>query len=81
MTVPAFSPCDRSTWGETLTLDQVAQIFNQKPGGIRQRLKPSCRRVAFSPRPKYSRPLRWLKADVIRALDSRPSLVGLRRSA
>jgi hypothetical protein len=65
------------TWPPTLTLTQVAAIYQRKPGGVRWSV---CHRQ-FVPAPMvnplkrdtYLKPMRWRTADVRRALDVAPS--------
>jgi len=81
MTPRAFDPLDRATWPDVLSIEEVALIYRRSAEGIRHSLKPSARRVAFSPRPFLGRPLRWRKADVMRDLDGQRSVPSLRRLA
>jgi hypothetical protein len=60
--VPAFTPTDVTTWPETLTADQVAAIYQRKPGG----LKKCCQERRFVPAPFLVKPYRWRKVDVLR---------------
>lgn len=70
---PTFSAADPETWAMTLTLDQIAEIWQRKPRGIAQ----SCWAGRFIPAPFSKQPYRWRKADVVRFLQGgRTSLRG-----
>lgn len=60
-----FSICDRATWPEVLTADEIAAIYQRKVSG----LKKSCQQRTFVPAPYRRHPYRWKKTDVIRDLD------------
>lgn len=60
-----FSPCDSSTWGATLTADQVAAIYQCKVGGLRKR----CQERTFVPAPFRIHPYLWRKVDVLRDVE------------
>jgi hypothetical protein len=64
-----FSPADRATWGELLTLTEIAAIYRRGPHGLRSELQ----RRTFVPAPFLKHPYRWRKADVIRHLDGTQS--------
>jgi len=68
-----FTPLDPATWGPTLTLAQVAQIWQTSPHALRQQVS----RGRFVPAPMlrtdrrsatYQKPLRWRTVDVKRHL-------------
>lgn len=60
-----FDPSDAATWPLVLTIRQVALIYQQSEGSIRQHLKPS-HGATFTPAPFKRGPYRWRKADVLR---------------
>lgn len=79
---PEFSPVDRSTWPELMTLEQIAAIWQRKPGGLAH----SIYQRTFIPAPihhgsKLVRPMRWRRSDVTRYLDGQSGVRGLVRSA
>lgn len=59
-----FNPLDRSTWLDTMTVEQIAAIYQRKVGGIRK----SCQQRTFVPAPNKRHPYRWNKVDVLRDL-------------
>ena len=73
----AFTPTDTGTWPMTLTLDQVAAIYQRTPLAVQHALKPSSRTV-FTPRPFQKHPYRWRRVDVLRHVEGAR---GLQRSA
>lgn len=60
-----FDPCTPSTWRMTLTLAQMADIYQRPVGGIRK----ACQRRTFVPAPFEKSPYRWRKVDVLRHLE------------
>jgi hypothetical protein len=62
---PVFSPADSATWCATLTLAQVAAIYQLDPVTLQHRLKPSSKKP-FVPMPYLRHPMRWRKVDVLR---------------
>jgi hypothetical protein len=66
MNAPAFSVTDRATWGEVLTLAEVAAIYRRQPSGIAK----SCQQRQFIPAPFRVKPYHWRKTDVVRHLDA-----------
>lgn len=73
MTRDGFNPADPRTWGPVLSLDEVALIYGRSRNAIRHSLKPSSKRVAFSPAPFKRNPMQWRRSEVIR--DVRPDAV------
>lgn len=63
----AFTPENRSTWRDILTILEVADILRRKAGGIRK----ACQTRTMVPTPAWDlgRPIRWRKTDVIRHID------------
>ncbi len=61
-----FDAHDPATWPVTLTLQQVAAIYQRSADSIRHTLTPSSRGVRFSPEPFKHQPLRWRRVDVER---------------
>lgn len=70
-----FNPCDRATWQDLLTAEQVAVILVRKVSG----LKKAAQQRTLVPAPCSRRPYRWRKADVVRFIDG-PGLA-LRRAS
>lgn len=70
-----FDPTNRDTWGDVLTLPEVAAILREGPAGVEKR----CSTRTYQPAPHWRRPLRWRKSDVVRHIDGERS--GLRRTA
>lgn len=63
---PNFDPQAPKTWPLVLSLDEVALIYGRSRESIRHSLKPSSKRVAFTPAPFHRQPMQWRKADVLR---------------
>lgn len=61
---PEFSATDHSTWPETLTLGQMAAIWQTTARALTDR----CSRGNFRPAPLEGKPRRWSKAHVLRHL-------------
>ena len=70
-----FTPTDRATWPELLTLRETAAILRRSVFTIRK----ACTDQTMVPAPVRSlgRPYRWRRADVLRAIDGE----GVRRVA
>jgi hypothetical protein len=62
-----FDVCNRDSWPEILTADEVAQIFRRKVGGLKRTIQAD---PSFVPRPYQVRPYLWRKADVLRFVES-----------
>lgn len=71
---PDFSAADPATWPLTLTVDQIAAIYQRPVGGI----KKACSQHRFHPAP-FQKPYRWRKADVLRDLQSGREVPPIRR--
>lgn len=65
----AIDRCDRATWPEVLSLEDVATIYGASPNTVRHQVTPRSRVVPRVPQPFMKYPLRWRKADVVRHLD------------
>lgn len=63
-----FDAGDSSTWPATLTLDQVAAIYQRTPEALRCAIKPRSR-TPFTPQPFKRYPWRWRKVDVVRDVE------------
>ena len=62
---PTFNTADPKTWPEVMTLDQIAELWQRTPKGIRE----ACRLGRFPPAPMLdSKPRSWKKADMLRHL-------------
>jgi hypothetical protein len=61
-----FNPQDVRTWPVTLTVEQVATIYQRSAKAIQASFTPKSRAVPFRPAPFKRRPLRWRRADVER---------------
>lgn len=71
-----FDPRDPATWLPTLTVEQVAAIYQRPVGGIRKK----CQQHTFLPAPFQRHPYSWKTVDVKRHLGLAPMGL-LRRSA
>ena len=69
-----FDANDTATWPITLTVHQVALIYQRAVGGVRK----SCQLHRFVPAPFMVQPYRWRKVDVVRHVEGAR---GLQRSA
>jgi hypothetical protein len=74
-----FDPLDSATWAPTLTLQQVALIYQRTPNAIRHALTPKAKRL-FAPAPFQKHPMRWRKADVLRDVEGARGM-SLRRAS
>lgn len=63
-----FNPLDSSTWLPTLTVEQVAAIYQRSVGGIRKACQKH-HKHPFHPAPFKVQPFRWRKVDVLRDLE------------
>lgn len=61
-----FTPTDRKTWPELLTVVEMSAIFRRSVLGIRKAVQLH----RFTPAPFQRRPYLWRKADVVRVLDA-----------
>jgi hypothetical protein len=61
---PSFNAKDHSTWAPTLTVGQVAEIYQRTPGAVRK----ASQLHRFIPAPYKQRPWLWRTADVLRDL-------------
>lgn len=61
---PTFNAKDPSTWGATLTVGQVAAIYQRTPGAVRK----ASQLHRFIPAPYKERPWLWRTVDVLRDL-------------
>ncbi len=64
----SFNPCDRRTWPELLTADEVAVILRRKVGGLKKAAQSrTLVPAAFERKPL----LLWRKADLVRHIDGK----------
>ena len=70
-----FSPCDPSTWCATLTVEQIAAIYQRSVGGVRKAVQLG----RFQPVPFQVQPYRWRKVDVLRQLEGARGFASGRR--
>lgn len=62
-----FDPHNASTWPASLTLAQVAAIYQRTVEAVRCALKPTAKHL-FRPAPHKTHPYRWRREDVMRDL-------------
>lgn len=66
MSEPEFNPCDPSTWKMSLTVVQVAAIYQRTPSAVKKAVCDG----RFVPAPYERRPsYRWLRVSVLRHLE------------
>lgn len=64
----AFDPKDARTWPLSLSLEQMAAIYERSADSIQHSFTPKARHAAFTPAPYQKHPMRWRKAAVVRHL-------------
>jgi hypothetical protein len=75
-----FNVTDPETWPVTLTLEEVAEIYQRSADSIRHSLTPKSQRMPFRPAPFRKRPWLWRKADIVRDVIGARGDMGKRRT-
>jgi hypothetical protein len=60
-----FTPTDRATWPEVLTLAEAAAILRKSPRTLRR----ACGQRICVPAPAFTAPYRWRRSDITRFID------------